>query len=66
VGNGPNVTLHFLAMYADSRGMNLRNEIAHGLISADAFYWHLGNLIIHSLMIVGLWKEFGAAAPHSA
>jgi lysyl-tRNA synthetase class 1 len=53
-------------MYADSRGMNLRNEIAHGLISADAFYWHLGNLIIHSLMIFGLWKEFGAAAPHSA
>ena len=66
MGNGPNVTLHFLAMYADSRGMNLRNEIAHGLISADAFYWHLGNLIIHSLMIFGLWKEFGAAAPHSA
>jgi len=25
---GPNVTLHFLAMYADPRGMNLRNEIA--------------------------------------
>ncbi len=40
---GPDVTLHFQALYADPRGMNLRNEIAHGLIEGDQFYWHLGN-----------------------
>jgi hypothetical protein len=56
---GPDATLHFQALYADPRGMNLRNEIAHGLIDADQFHWHLGNLIIHSLMMLGLWKEFG-------
>jgi Domain of unknown function (DUF4209) len=56
---GPDATLHFQALYADPRGMNLRNEIAHGLIDADQFYWHLGNLIVHSLLILGLWKEFG-------
>lgn len=56
---GPDVTLHFQALYSDPRGMNLRNEIAHGLIDAGRFYWHLGNLIVHSLLILGLWKEFG-------
>ena len=56
---GPDATLHFQALYADPRGMNLRNEIAHGLIDANQFYWHLGNLIVHSLLILGLWKEFG-------
>jgi hypothetical protein len=40
--------------------MNLRNQIAHGLMDAGQFYWHLGNLIVHSLLILGLWKEFGA------
>jgi lysyl-tRNA synthetase class 1 len=56
---GPDVTLHFQALYADPRGMNLRNQIAHGLMDAGNFYWHLGNLIVHSLLVLGLWKEFG-------
>jgi hypothetical protein len=56
---GPDTTLHFQALFADPRGMNLRNEIAHGLMDAGQFYWHLGNLIVHSLLILGLWKEFG-------
>ncbi|WP_354097957.1 DUF4209 domain-containing protein [Bradyrhizobium sp. S3.2.12] len=56
---GPDVALHLQALYADPRGMNLRNEIAHGLMDAGQFYWHLSNLIVHSLLILGLWKEFG-------
>jgi hypothetical protein len=57
---GPDITLHFQALYADPRGMNLRNEIAHGMRGSDSFYWHLGNLIVHSLLVLGLWKELGA------
>jgi lysyl-tRNA synthetase class 1 len=57
---GPDTTLHFQALYADPRGMNLRNEVAHGMMSSDRFYFHLGNLVVHSLLILGLWKEFGA------
>lgn len=56
---GPDVALHLQALYSDPRGMNLRNEIAHGLMDAGQFYWHLGNLIVHSLLMLGLWKEFG-------
>ena len=29
---GPDLTLHFVALYADPRGLNLRNELAHGLM----------------------------------
>ncbi|KRQ92559.1 DUF4209 domain-containing protein [Bradyrhizobium valentinum] len=57
---GPDVTLHLQALYADPRGMNLRNQIAHGLMDAGQFYWHIGNLIVHSLLVLGCWKEFGA------
>ena len=28
-------------------------------MDANQFYWHLGNRIVHSLLILGLWKEFG-------
>jgi hypothetical protein len=59
---GPDVTLHFQALYSDPRGMNLRNHIAHGLMDAGRFYWHLGNLILHSLLVLGLWKEFAATS----
>jgi lysyl-tRNA synthetase class 1 len=32
---GPDLTLYFLALYADPRGINLRNQVAHGLIKPD-------------------------------
>lgn len=57
---GTDLTFHLQALYSDPRGSNLRNEIAHGLMHTDAFHWHLGNLIIHTLLMLGVWKEFGA------
>ena len=32
---GPDLTLYFLALYADPRGMNLRNRVAHGFINPE-------------------------------
>jgi hypothetical protein len=63
---GPDTTLHFQALYADPRGMNLRNEIAHGMVDADQFYFYLGNLVVHSLLILGLWKELGQKSQSAA
>jgi lysyl-tRNA synthetase class 1 len=57
---GPDLTLHFQALYSDPRGLNVRNEIAHGLMHSGAFYWHPSNLIVHSLLILGVWKELSA------
>jgi lysyl-tRNA synthetase, class I len=54
---GPDLTLHFLALYADPRGLNLRNELAHGLMQRGAFHGHVARLVLHTLLLLGLWKE---------
>jgi lysyl-tRNA synthetase class 1 len=54
---GPDLTLHFLALYADPRGLNLRNELAHGLMKRDAIHGHVARLVLHTLLVLGLWKE---------
>ncbi len=57
---GPDLTLYFLALYADPRGFNLRNEVAHGLLNIGAMNDHLVRLLIHTLLVLGVWKEIAA------
>ncbi len=59
---GENLTLHFQALYSDPRGLNLRNELAHGLMDSSDFGDHMIGLIIHSLLMLGVWKELGNTA----
>jgi lysyl-tRNA synthetase class 1 len=54
---GPDITLYFLGLYADPRGMNLRNRVAHGLIKPDLIDGHLVRLLIHTLLVFGVWRE---------
>jgi hypothetical protein len=54
---GADITLHLQALFADPRGLNLRNEMAHGLLGAAAFDGHLARLLIHCLLVLGIWKE---------
>jgi lysyl-tRNA synthetase class 1 len=54
---GPDLSLYFLALYADPRGMNLRNRVAHGLIKPEAIDGNLVRLLIHTLLVFGVWKE---------
>ncbi len=54
---GPDITLHFLALYADPRGRNLRNNLAHGLITRQAASRDATNWLIHSLLIFGIWDK---------
>jgi lysyl-tRNA synthetase class 1 len=54
---GPDLTLFFLALYADPRGMNLRNRVAHGLIEPGFIDESLVELLIHTLLVFGMWKE---------
>jgi hypothetical protein len=54
---GPDLTLYFLALYADPRGMNLRNRVAHGLIKAERLDGQLVRLLIHTLLVFGIWNE---------
>jgi lysyl-tRNA synthetase class 1 len=52
---GPDLTLYYLAVYADPRGMNLRNRVAHGQL--DSVTEPLVQLLIHSLLVFGVWRE---------
>ena len=54
---GPDITLHLQALFADPRGLDLRNEMAHGLLGASAFDGHVARLLIHCLLMLGIWKE---------
>lgn len=52
---GPDLTLYFLALYADPRGMNLRNRVAHGQL--ELVTGSLVELVIHTLVVFGVWEE---------
>jgi len=54
---GPNLTLHFRALYADPRGHNLRNLIAHGLIKPERINRYVANLVMHSFLVFGVWQK---------
>lgn len=58
---GHDLTLYFLSLYADPRGYNLRNELAHGDLNADSMSDHLSRLLMHTLLVLGLWKELAAS-----
>jgi lysyl-tRNA synthetase, class I len=57
---GEDITLYLSALYADPRGHNLRNQLAHGLLDADDMAESIANLLIHTLLVLGLWKELAA------
>ncbi|MFO1152549.1 MAG: DUF4209 domain-containing protein [Rhodospirillales bacterium] len=54
---GPDLVLYFNALYADPRGMNLRNRVAHGLIKPENIDPSVAQWLIHTLLVFGLWKE---------
>lgn len=55
--NGDDIVILFLALYADQRGRNLRNDIAHGLVSIEGL--NAGTLlwVVHSLLLLGAWLK---------
>jgi lysyl-tRNA synthetase class 1 len=63
---GPNLVLHFLAIYADPRGRNLRNDLAHGLIDANAMNEFNSRLLIHTLLVMGAWKELARSSSENS
>jgi lysyl-tRNA synthetase class 1 len=58
---GPELTLHFQTLYADPRGFNLRNKVAHGLLDADEIDAGLASRVIHTLLIFGIWEPLSRA-----
>jgi lysyl-tRNA synthetase class 1 len=68
--SGPDIMLHFRALYADPRGHNLRNDIAHGLLAVESINSGVMLWVIHSLLLLGGWLKLesepsGEDAPSS-
>lgn len=49
--------LHLTALYADPRGLNLRNELAHGLIRYDRMDVGLSQWVVHTLLFLAMLKQ---------
>lgn len=58
---GSELTLHFLTLYVDPRGFNIRNDLAHGLLRADRIHCPLACRVIHTLLVLGIWEDLAAA-----
>jgi lysyl-tRNA synthetase class 1 len=58
---GPDIALHFQTLYSDARGINLRNLVAHGLFRPADLNPHIIRLVVHSLLVLGVWKDIVAA-----
>lgn len=54
---GPDIVLHFRTLYADPRGHNLRNDIAHGLLAVESINTGTMSWIVHSLLLLGALLE---------
>jgi lysyl-tRNA synthetase class 1 len=55
---GPDLTLHFKALFADPRGWNIRNRLAHGLLGPLDIDEQMAQAVIHTLLVLGAWREF--------
>lgn len=58
---GADITLHLLTLYTDSRGLNYRNDMAHGLMTANEMNAGTAARVIHSLLVVGIWDQLAAS-----
>ena len=45
---------YLTVVYVDKRGLNLRNDLAHGLLGADVFNKHTADRVFHSLLALSL------------
>lgn len=57
---GSDLTLHLLSLYADPREINLRNELAHGLLGIDRLHEGHVTRTIHTLLVFGFLDRLPA------
>lgn len=61
------IRFHLKVLYQDPRGLNIRNEVAHGIASFELFGLGLANTVVHSVILIGTFRverkgESGAPA----
>ena len=61
------IRFHFRVLYSDPRGLNVRNDLAHGIAAFELFGLGLANMVVHSIVVIGTFRverkpEGGATA----
>ncbi len=56
------IRFHLRVLYNDPRGLNVRNELAHGLISPELLDIGLANWVLHSVILLSSFRIVGNAA----
>jgi hypothetical protein len=51
-----NLWRYLAVVYADRRGLNIRNDMAHGLMPRAAFGRRMGDLVFHTLLALSLMR----------
>ncbi len=51
------------AVYVDRRAINLRNNVAHGLLNDDAFNRPTADLVFHTLLLMSCFRKVEAETP---
>jgi len=51
-----NLWRYLEVVYVDKRGLNLRNNLAHGLLSPDAFSRYVADRVFHTLLALSLMR----------
>ncbi len=54
---GEDLILFFRARVVDPRARNLRNTVAHGLVGMDDASQQTCDMLIHTLLVLGAWRE---------
>jgi hypothetical protein len=53
---GDDLILHWKALFADSRGLNLRNRVAHGLLTDEDCSQQVAERVLHAILQVGQFR----------
>jgi hypothetical protein len=51
-----NLWRYLSVVYVDRRGLNLRNDLAHGLIPYEGFKKHIADRVFHTLLALSLMR----------
>lgn len=63
---GEDIHFWIRAILADARGMNLRNQIAHGLVGREAATYYNCEMVIHCMLILGAYKDVATSCARRA
>ncbi len=57
-----NVWMYLTVLYIDRRGMNLRNDLSHGLVPGEGFNQPVADRVLHSLLLLSLLRKKTASS----